>query len=263
MLFQPGENIRKPVDHFRPSAFAKPEIVWSTPFQPELLNGAGRQPDHFRKFNRGEKDERWIVSMTAPRAFRVPHNTFQKPEDPCYNAAQKHFIPRADMNASPERVAAERELAMARRSFNTARRALDTSLTRFGAREGATDRIIHHADEYGVDHTLAVLGKTPATFDFNGAVPEREWPAVRAELQAAYDAMHAVDLAMAKVENLARATNPSQGKAILIADRAYLFNPSADALQDRDSGQSVKAGARVIDTEDGGPARKRKQDRNR
>lgn len=167
------------------------------------------------------------------------------------------------MNASPDRATAERELAVARKSFNTARRALDTTLSGLGAREGATDRLIHHADEYGVDHTLAVLAKTPATLDFKEAVAEKEWPAVRAQLQTAYDAMHAVDLAMAKVENLARKTNPSQGKAILIADRAYLFTPSTDTLQDRGNGQSVKAGARVIVTEEGGPARKREQERDR
>ena len=167
------------------------------------------------------------------------------------------------MNASLELATAERELAVARRSFNTARSALDTTLSGLGAREGAADRLIHHADEYGVDHTLGVLAKTPATFDFTEAVPDKELPAVRAQLEAAYDAMHTVDLAMAKVENLARKANPAHRKAILIADQPYVFDAKADTLRDRDSGENVKANARYIETESGGPSAKREQERDR
>lgn len=168
------------------------------------------------------------------------------------------------MNASPEIATAERELAVARRSFNTARRALDTTLSRLGAREGATDRLIHHADEYGVDHTLVVLAKTPDVFDFKEGVPDKVWPALRTQLDAAYKAMHVVDRAMAKVENLARKGNPSHNKTALIADKPYVFDAKKDTLRERDSGETVKAGASLIHTEeDGGPTRKREQDRDR
>lgn len=167
------------------------------------------------------------------------------------------------MNASPELATAERKLAMARRSFNTAHRALDTTLSSLGAREGATDRLIHHADEYGVDHTLSVLAKTPAVFDFDDAVPEKEWPALRTQLEAAYDAVHAVDLALGEVETLIRKTNPSHAKSVFIAGRQFVFNSKNDTLQDRESGETIQAGARLIETEDGGPSRKRDQDRDR
>lgn len=168
------------------------------------------------------------------------------------------------MNASPELATAERELAVARRSFNTAHRALDTTLWRIGAREGATDRLIHHSDEYGVDHTLAVLGKTPQVFDFNDRVPDKDMPALRSQLETAYDAMHAVDLAMAKVENLVRMTNPSHKKAILIAGKAYTFNAQKDELSAREGDQTIKADAQLVHTEEGGgSARKREQDRDR
>ena len=168
------------------------------------------------------------------------------------------------MNASPELATAEGKLATALRSFNTAHRALDTTLSRLGAREGATDRLIHHADEYGVDHTLIVLGKTPQVFEFKDGVPDKEMPALRLQLEAAYEAMHAVDLANAKVENLISASNPSHKKAILIAGKAYTFDAKKDELSDRDSGATIKADAHRVHTEeDSGPARKREQDRDR
>ncbi len=167
------------------------------------------------------------------------------------------------MNASLELTTAERELTVARRSFNTARRALETSLSQHGAREGAADRLIHHADEYGIDHTLQVLAKNPATFDFKESFPEKEWPALRAQLETAYEATHAVDLAMATVENLVRKDNSTRAKAILIADTPYVFDPKADTLQERDSGETVKADARVVETESNGTSKKREQERDR
>lgn len=168
------------------------------------------------------------------------------------------------MNASPELATAERELAVARRSFNTAHRALDTTLSRLGAREGATDRLIHHADEYGVDHTVTVLSKTPQVFDFNDGIPDKDMPAVRSQLKAAYEAVHAVDLAMAKVENLLHKGNPNHAKGILVSGKAYVFDPKKELLHGRDSGETIKAEASHVKTEeDGGPARKREQDRDR
>lgn len=167
------------------------------------------------------------------------------------------------MNASSELATAERELATARRSFNTARRALETSLSQHGAREEAADRLVQHADEYGIDHTLQVLAENPTMFDFEERIPEKVWPALRVQLEAAYEGTHAVDLAMAKVENLARKGNPARAKAIFIADKLYVFDPKADTLLDRDSGETVKADARVIETEDDGPSGKREQERDR
>ena len=167
------------------------------------------------------------------------------------------------MNASPNLATAEREFATARSSFNTARRALETNLSQHGAREGAADRLIHHADEYGIDHTLQVLAKNPTAFDFEESIPQREWPALRTLLETAYEATHAVDLAMAKIENLARKGNPARAKAVFIADKPYVFDPKADTLLDRDSGETVKADARVIETEDDGPSGKREQERDR
>lgn len=168
------------------------------------------------------------------------------------------------MSPSPELAKAERELAVARQSFNTARNDLNTILSRLGAREGATDRLIFHADEFGVDHTLLTLSKTPEVFNFKAGIPDTEWPAVRAHLEAAYDGVHQVDLAMAKVENLARKTDPSHTKAIVIADKTYLFDARTDTLSDRDTAEVIKADARVVYTEeDGGPQRKLDQERDR
>ena len=168
------------------------------------------------------------------------------------------------MNASPELATAERELATARRSFNTAHRALNTTLSRLGAREGATDRLIHHADEYGVDHTLTVLEKTPQVFEFKDGVPDKDMPALRSQLEAAYDAMHICDLAMAKVESHLRKNNPAHVKGILIAGKPYVFDAKNDLLQGRESGEIINADARRVQTEeDSGPTRKRDQDRDR
>ncbi len=167
------------------------------------------------------------------------------------------------MIASPEFAAAERELATALTIFNSARGALDTSLTQLGAREGAADRLIHHADEYGIDHTVIVLAKTPNTFEFTTTVPSTALPAIQTQLEAAYDAMHRVDLAMANRENLVRKGKPTHAKAILIGDKPYIFDFKADTLRNRDSGETVKADAHLVDTDSDGPSGKREQERDR
>lgn len=167
------------------------------------------------------------------------------------------------MNASPELAAAERDLAAARKSFITARRALEATLSQYGAREGAADHLIHHADEYGVDHTLAVLNKLPATFGFGQPLTAVAMAAIRTPLLSAYEATHRVDLAMAKVEKLARKSDPTRAKAVLIGDKPYVFNAENDTLRNRDSGETIEAGARVVDGESSGPSAKRERERDR
>lgn len=167
------------------------------------------------------------------------------------------------MNVSPDLATAERELAAARRSFNTAHRALDTTLSRLGAREGAADHLIYYADEYGIHHTFSVLSNTPATLDLDDVLSERALSDVQAQLIAAYHATHAQDRAMANVENLKRQSNSTHHKAILIGSRAYVFNATNDTLHDTDTGVTVKANARVVETESGGPSQHREPERDR
>lgn len=166
------------------------------------------------------------------------------------------------MTASPDLATAEKELKAARSAFNTARKTLDATLSRYGAREGAVDHVIHHADAYGVDHTVNVIAKTPNILDLQAAIPQTALSPIRTQLKHAYEAMHRADLAMADRENLARTRNPSHGKAILIADREVLFDANANTLRDRNSGDVVKADAKRVNTEQGGPNGKRDKDRD-
>lgn len=150
------------------------------------------------------------------------------------------------MSATPELTAAEQQLNAARASFNIARLALNTTLLSAKAREGACDRLINHADEYGVNHTISVLSKNPASLGLP-ALPQPLLAGIATQLEAAYDANHRVDRSMATRENHLRQVDPTRPKAILIGDREILLDPDTDSLHDRATGATVPAGAKVIE----------------
>lgn len=150
------------------------------------------------------------------------------------------------MNTPPELTAAEQELNAARASFNIARLALNTTLSTVNAREGASDRIISHADEYGVDRTLSVLAKTPAVLDLP-AVPQPALASIGQQLEHAYDANHRLDRALAARENLLRKDNPAHAKAINIGGRDMVFDDANDSLHERGSDAVIPAHATRVD----------------
>mgnify|MGYP007037751534 CR=1 FL=1 len=150
------------------------------------------------------------------------------------------------MSPSPELTAAEQELNAARASFHIARLALKTTLLSVRAREGASDRLINHADEYGVDHALSVLATNPASLDLP-SLSQTLLASISAQLQAAYDANHRVDRAMAARENLARLADPARAKAFIAGDREIVLDPATGSLHDRATGTTMPAHAKVIE----------------
>ncbi|WP_072373951.1 hypothetical protein [Hyphomicrobium sp. NDB2Meth4] len=164
------------------------------------------------------------------------------------------------MNPTAQLTAAERELNAALATFNIARLSLNTTLSGVGAREGASDRLISHTEEYGVDHTLSQLRKNPSTFDLSGPIPEGALAQLKNHLTRARDANEGVDLAMAKREKLATAADPSRPKALMVFGRQVFFDPDAGTAHDRDTGTVSPATFENVQTKE--PDRKRDRDRN-
>lgn len=149
------------------------------------------------------------------------------------------------MNITPELTAAEQKLNAALMSFNIARLAINTTLSGAQARGGAVDRLISHADEYGVEHTLAVLDKDPASLNLPKLTREAAG-SLRQQLQTAYDANHALDRALGVRENLLRAADPKHMKAINVAGQFLVFDPVRDSLHERDTGKTFPAEAVTV-----------------
>lgn len=167
------------------------------------------------------------------------------------------------MTASPSSSSADKELMDARKSFHIARAELDTTLKRNNGRDTAVDRLVYHADDYGLDLTLDKLTKAPATFDLDQPLSETALSAVCLQLRKTYDAMHRLDLAMAETEDIARKQNPDHVKAILIGGREYTFDPAANTLKDRNTGDIVRADYTFVASGSGGKAKKLDRDRDR
>lgn len=142
------------------------------------------------------------------------------------------------MQNSPELAKAERQLNTARVTFNVARMELGTILSGLKAREGASDRLIYHADEYGVEHTMKVLAKDPSSFELPGPLPAGAMARIENNLARAYQANHDLDAAMAERETVAGKGDPTRPKAILFNDKEIVPGKSGDAL-DRATGKVV------------------------
>ncbi len=149
------------------------------------------------------------------------------------------------MNTTPELIAAEQKLNAALMTFNIARLALNTTLSGLHANEDAAARLISHADEHGVEHTLAVLEKNPASLDL--PAPTRQAMAsLRQQLQTGYEANHELDRALAVRENLLHAADPKHIKAINIGGQFLVFDPARDSLHERATGKTFAAEAVTV-----------------
>ena len=145
---------------------------------------------------------------------------------------------RMTMQNSPELAKTERQLNTARVTFNVARMELGTILSGLKAREGASDRLIYHADEYGVEHTMKVLAKDPSSFELPGPLPASAMARIENNLARAYKANHDVDAAMAEHENLAAKVDPSRPKAILL-DGKEVIPGTSGAVVERATGRPL------------------------
>lgn len=165
------------------------------------------------------------------------------------------------MAASTPLDKAQQEFAEAQASFHIAYKALETTLATHGARDKAAEHLLHHADCYGVDHTMALLATSPDMFDLRGPFSSNALSAVSKDLQVAYDASHRMDLALASRETLAMKDNPSHHKAIQIAGRECIIDAAADKLIDRESGRASKANLTYVSGETAGKPRDKERDR--
>lgn len=165
------------------------------------------------------------------------------------------------MAASTARDKALKDFIEAQASFLIAYKALETTLTHHGARDKTAEHLLHHADGYGVDHTMAVLAKSPDMFEMRGPLSTTALSSVSKDLEAAYEASHRLDLALAAREEIAQKADPSHQKAVNILGREYTIDPASDTLIDRVSGRSSKASLTYVTGDDGGKPRDKERNR--
>jgi len=145
------------------------------------------------------------------------------------------------------RTALEQRLNSARITFNLARASLKTTLGKWKPREGAVDRIIHYAEEFGIEHTLEQLVATPQLFDLGAQPSKADISDIRSGLYSAQAAHYLMDRAMAAREAMLTADNPTHVNAIIVGGREVELHPDKGLMRYRDNGQSEPLQLREVE----------------
>lgn len=149
------------------------------------------------------------------------------------------------MAVSPEITAAERDLNTARTSFNVARLALSSSLAKVASQDDATERLLKFAGEHGIDRALEVLANKPTSLKLP-QIPRPVLENISEQLEAAHEAGHRLDLALAKREALAPQAKPGN-KTINVLGKDYEFDPKAATLLNKSSGTMIPSDHKFIE----------------
>lgn len=150
----------------------------------------------------------------------------------------------------------EQDLNSARMSFNISRAALAASLQPCKAREGAEDRLISSAEEYGIDQVVQQLSDNAFLFDLTKAPSVPEIAKIRTALTSAYHATHRLDEAMAKREEALCKEDPSRTKGIILDGREAEIDTAKGIVRFRDNGETQPLQAERVEPAhtDGGHA---------
>lgn len=154
------------------------------------------------------------------------------------------------MSQPTELTLAERDLAGARLSFNVKRNDLQNLLERLNARDAYIDHLIYAAEQYGVNHAIETLVKTPGEFNIKRNLMQGEIISIKTQLQKTHDANHSVDAAMAKRENVLAKINPRHRKAINFYGQDVLIDSARNVLMFRDTRKEQKITLDRIKTDD-------------
>lgn len=131
----------------------------------------------------------------------------------------------------------ERDLRNARQAFDLNRLVLSNKLVAFEARDGAEDRIINHADEFGVDHTIDTLKNSPEVLDLGRAATEREAEGFRLPLTKAQTQADLVSQYHAEKEDRLQAANPQHQRSVMVNNRPMIYDPEANKAHWQDTGE--------------------------
>lgn len=142
------------------------------------------------------------------------------------------------MTHAQDMLALERELSGAKVSFNIARRALASALSGY-IRDAGEDRIIYHAEEYGLEPTLEAMRERHDVLGLREPVDLRDLEPVKKALEAAYNASHSLDDLMAKREGLLCHADPNRMKRFMVGDVEVVFDPEAGVLRDAADGRVI------------------------
>jgi len=132
----------------------------------------------------------------------------------------------------------DREFDVHRRAFDTARRALAAELGVLTTAKEVEDLVISRAEEYGVDHTLEALAKSPRDFALDRAPSPDQMAMIKSVLTAAYEANAAMDRLLGERERQRNGGNFAGKSSVLqIFGREATFDPDKETLRYADTGE--------------------------
>lgn len=153
----------------------------------------------------------------------------------------------------------EQDLNSARIAYNISRASLATALRPCNPQDGAEDRLILRANEYGLDHVLRQLTDNASTFDLRRAPSARDLINITSALTSAYDANHKMDAAMAKREEALQKEDPSHIKAILIDGAEVEIDLDRGVIRYRGTGREESIRTEHVGTPDREQGRENEQ----
>ncbi|WP_414463290.1 hypothetical protein [Hyphomicrobium sp. DY-1] len=141
------------------------------------------------------------------------------------------------MKQDRDLTAIERDLNRALIAFNMSRGVLSAKLSNFAAREGAEDRLINMADEYGPEHVLDVMRDNPALLELARAASPTEIEELRKSLTAAYASSHDVSKLNSEKQMKLREADPTLPKAVMVNGRPMVYDPERNVAYWMDTGE--------------------------
>lgn len=132
----------------------------------------------------------------------------------------------------------DRQFDAHRRAFDTARRALAAELGVLTTAKDVEDVVVSRAEEYGVEHTLEALAKSPKDLCLDRAPTSEQLAMIKPQLIAAYEANGAMDRLLGERERQRNGGNFAGKPTVLqIFGRKVTFDREKETLHYADTGE--------------------------
>ncbi|MBS0234828.1 MAG: hypothetical protein JSR99_15235 [Proteobacteria bacterium] len=132
----------------------------------------------------------------------------------------------------------DRQMITHRRAFDAAHRALSAELGVLTTTRDVADLVISRVEEFGVDHTLEALVKSPKEFLLDRAPSPDEMKMIGPQVSAAYEANAAMDRLLGEREKeLSGGSFKNRPTLLQLFGREVTFDPDGQSIRYNDTGE--------------------------